>query len=155
MSGADTTKALRIAKVIELLNKKSPHGGLTLKEMGTIIVRPEKNTSIKEGLYRLDADYLPSISPEKALIIFLSLLHKKGSALAGHTNEIKDALIGTLFMYKYSPQSLPVEKLQERIYVVEEQLADQAKVGEIFAKLVQFFLDIRMNRTKCPNKSGI
>ena len=159
MSGADTTKALRIAKVLELLNTKSPHGGLTLKEMadacevttrsilryldqienemGTLIVRPEKNTSTKEGLYRLDAGYLPSISPEKALIIFLSLLQQKGSALAGHTNEIKDALIGTLFKYKYSPQSLPVEQLQERIYVVEEHLADPAKVGEIFAKLVQ------------------
>jgi len=31
LSAADTTKALNIAKVIELLNKKSPHGGLTLK----------------------------------------------------------------------------------------------------------------------------
>ncbi len=163
MTGADTTKAINIAKVIELLNKKSPHGGSTLKEMadacgvttrsilryldqieneiGTIIVRPGKNTSTKEGLYRLDAGYLPSISPEKALIIFLSLLQQQGSALAGHTNEIKDALMGTLFKYKYSPQSLPVEQLQERIYLVEEQLAEPAKVGKIFAKLVQALRD--------------
>ena len=159
MANPGSTKALRIAKVLELLNKKSPYGGLTLKEMaeacevttrsilryldeiennlGVAIVRPDKNISKKEGLYRLDAGYLPSISPEKALIIFLSLLQQKGSALAGHINEVKDALIGTLFKYKYSHDSLPVEQLQERIYVVEDQLAEPEKVGEIFAKLVQ------------------
>ncbi len=159
MSSADNTKALRIAKVIELLNKKSPYGGLTVLEMakacdvstrsilryldqiendlGIPIIRPDKNNPQKEGLYRLDAGYLPSISPEKALIIFLSLLQQQGSALAGHTNEIKDALLGTLFKYKYSPQTLPAEQLQDRIYIVEEKLADPAKVGEIFAKLVQ------------------
>lgn len=163
MADLDTTKALRIAKVIELLNKKSPYGGATLNElaeacevttrsilryldqiendMNIPIIRPERNSSKKEGLYRLDAGYLPSISPEKALIIFLSLLQQKGSALAGHTNEIKDALVGTLFKYKYSPQSLPVEQLQERIHIVEEQLADPAGVGEIFAKLVQSLRD--------------
>lgn len=158
-TGLDATKTLRINKVMDLLNKRSPYGGVTCKELasacrvstrsilryldymenylGVAIVRPEKNTSKKEGLYRLDAGYLPSISPEIALIIFLSLLQQKGSALAGYINEIKDALIGTLFKYKYSPHSLPVEQLQERIYVVEEQLADPAKVGELFAKLVQ------------------
>jgi len=163
LANHDTTKALRIAKVMEILNKKSPYGGATLKEMAeacevttrsilryleqiendinTPIVRPERNTSKKEGLYRLDAGYLPPISPEKALIIFLSLLQQRGSALAGHTNELKDALVGTLFKYKYSPQTLPVEQLQERIYVVEEQLADPAKVGQVFAKLVQALRD--------------
>ncbi|NLI12630.1 helix-turn-helix transcriptional regulator [Pelotomaculum propionicicum] len=163
MADLDTTKALRIAKVIELLNKKSPYGGATLNELAEAcevttrsilryldqienemyipIIRPERNTSKKEGLYRLDAGYLPSISPEKALIIFLSLLQQKGSALAGHTNELKDALVGTLFKYKYTPQSLPVEQLQERIYIVEEQLAEPARVSEIFAKLVQSLRD--------------
>jgi len=119
VSNADNTKALRIAKVIELLNKRSPYGGMTLAglaeacgvtprsilryleqiedDMGIPLLRPEKNTSENKGLYRLDAGYLPSLSPEKALIILLSLLQQKGSALAGHTNEIKDALIGTLF----------------------------------------------------------
>jgi len=163
MSNADNTKALRIAKVIELLNKRSPYGGMTLSElaaacgvttrsilryleqieddMGIPLLRPEKNTSANKGLYRLDAGYLPSLSPEKALIILLSLLQQKGSALAGHTNEIKDALIGTLFKYKYSPQSLPVEQLQERVYIVDEQLAEPAKVSEIFDKLVQALRD--------------
>ncbi len=152
-----TTKALRITKLLNLLNKKSPYGGVSCKEMaevcefstrtilryldhiendlGVAIVRPERNISRKEGLYRLDAGYLPSISPEKAMIIFLSLLQQKGSALAGHANEIKDALVGTLFKYKYSPRSLPVEELQKRIYLVEEQLADPVKVGRIFARL--------------------
>lgn len=45
--------------------------------------------------------------------------------------------MGTLFKYKYPPQSLPVEQLQERIHIVEEQLADPAGVGRIFAVLVQ------------------
>lgn len=156
---ADSTKALRMAKVMDLLNKRSPYGGVTCQEMaeacrvsarsilryldfmendlGIAIVRPERNASKKEGMYRLDAGYLPSISPERALIIFLSLLQQEGTALAGHINEIKDALVGTLFKYKYSPQTLPVEELQKRIYVVEEQLADPARVGEIFARLVQ------------------
>ncbi|OPX87343.1 MAG: hypothetical protein A4E53_02525 [Pelotomaculum sp. PtaB.Bin104] len=159
MAGKDTTKALRITKVLDILNKKSPYGGVTLKELAAAcevttrsilryleqiedelkvpIIRPEKNAAAREGLYRLDAGYLPSISPENALILFLSMLQQRGTALAGHLNEIKNALVGTLFKYKYSPQSLPVEQLQERIYVVEEQLADPARVGEIFAVLVQ------------------
>ncbi|KAF1084745.1 hypothetical protein SPSYN_02531 [Sporotomaculum syntrophicum] len=162
MSSADNTKALRMAKLLELLNKRSPYGGITLSDMaeacqvtrrsilryldeiensmGVPLLRPEKSNS-GQGLYRLDVGYLPSISPEKALIILLSLLQQKGSALAGHTNEIKDALLGTLFKYKYAPRSLPVEQLQERIHLVEEQLADPARVGEIFAKLVQALRD--------------
>lgn len=163
MADHDTTKALRIAKLLDLLNKRSPYGGISIKEMAEDlevstrsihryldhiendlnkpIVRPERNTSKKEGLYRLDVGYLPSISPEKALVIFLSLLQQKGSALAGHTNELKDALVGTLFKYKYNPQTLPVEKLQERIHIVDELLADPAKVSEIFSKLVQSLRD--------------
>jgi len=107
------------------------------------LVRPERNTSKGggEGLYRLDAGYLPPVSPEKAVIIFLSLLQQKGSALAGHINEIKDALVGTLFKYKYSPHSLPVDKLQDRIHIVEEKLADPEGVGRIFSVLVQSLLD--------------
>ncbi len=163
MADHATTKALRIARVVELLNKKSPYGGVTLKEMADAcevtprsilryldqiennmripLVRPEKNTSKKEGLYRRDAGYLPSISPEKALIIFLSLLQQKGSALAGHINELKDALVGTLFKYKYTSQSLSVEQMQERIHIVEEQLADPAGVSEILARLLQALRD--------------
>ncbi|MFX4263559.1 helix-turn-helix transcriptional regulator [Pelotomaculum propionicicum] len=49
--------------------------------------------------------------------------------------------MGTLFKYKYNPQTLPVEKLQERIHIVDEQLADPAKVSEIFTRLVQSLRD--------------
>ncbi len=163
MAGHDTTKALRIAKLLDLLNNRSPYGGISSREMAEAlgvsirsihryldhiendlnkpIIRPEKDTSKKEGLYRLDVGYLPSISPEKALVILLSLLQQKGTALAGHTNELKDALIGTLFKYKYDPKALPVEQLQERIHIVDEQLADPDKVSEIFLKLVQSLRD--------------
>ena len=98
-------------------------------DMNIPLVRPERNNSRKQGLYRLDAGYLPSISPEKALIIFLSLLQQKGSALAGHINELKDALVGTLFKYKYTSESLFVDELQKRIHIVEEQLA-RSRRGE-------------------------
>jgi len=163
LADKDTTKALRIARVIEILNKKSPYGGATLKEMANAcgvstrsilryldhiendmnipLVRPERNNSRKQGLYRLDAGYLPSISPEKALIIFLSLLQQKGSALAEHINELKDALVGTLFKYKYTSESLFVDELQKRIHIVEEQLADPAGVSKVFAKLLQALRD--------------
>ncbi len=163
MAGYTATKALRIAQLLDLLNKKSPYGGVSINEMakalevstrsihryldhiendlGKPVVRPERNTSGEKGLYRLDAGYLPSISPEKALVILLSLLQQKGSALAGHTNELKDALIGTLFKYKYNPQTLPAEKLQDRIHIVDEQLAEPEKVGRIFSRLVQSLRD--------------
>ncbi len=163
MANYATTKALRIARLLDLLNKKSPYGGISIGEMAEAlevstrsihryldhiendmnkpIVRPERNTSGKKGLYRLDAGYLPSISPEKALVIFLSLLQQKGTALAGHTNELKDALIGTLFKYKYNPKTLPTEQLQERIHIVDEQLAEPDKVSEMFTKLVQSLRD--------------
>jgi proteasome accessory factor B len=152
----DTTKAIRIAMVFDILNNKSPYGGVTLEDLAAAcevstrsilryldhiendmrrpLIRPDKNAA--KGLYRLRTGYLPSISPEKALIIFLSLLQQRGSALTGQTDEIKDKLVGTLFKNKYPFESIPIEKLQERIYVVEEGLADPAKVGQLFTKLV-------------------
>jgi proteasome accessory factor B len=54
-----------------------------------------------------------------------------------------------LFKYKYNPQTLPVEKLQERIHIVDEQLADPVKVSEIFSKLVLSLRDC------CRSSSGI
>ncbi len=44
--------------------------------------------------------------------------------------------LSTLFKYHYNPTELAVEKLQNRIHLVEEDLAKPAKVGDIFAKLV-------------------
>lgn len=156
-SNKDITNQMRINKLLNLLNIRSPRGGISCSEMAEAcgvtkrsiyrylvyienvlnvsIIRPKKNTVYKEGLYRLDAGFLPMISPDKALIIFLILLQQKGSALACHTNEIRDALVSTLFTFKVPPKSLQVDLLQERIYVVEEQLAEPARVGEIFSKL--------------------
>ncbi|MCL4441209.1 MAG: WYL domain-containing protein [Firmicutes bacterium] len=150
-------------KILGILNKKSPYGGVTISElkekcgvserqiyrdldyleneMRVGLVRPEKNISKKEGLFRLDAGYLPCISPEKATIIFLSLLQQKGSALTGSLNEIKDALVSTLFKYKYSPESLQPDKLQDRIHIVEEELTDPAEVGDHFARLIEAIKD--------------
>lgn len=95
-SRSDVTRVLRLNIILDILNKKSPYGGVTIadlkercgvserqiyrdldyleNELRVGLVRPDKNTSKKEGLYRLDAGYLPSISPERATIIFLSLL---------------------------------------------------------------------------------
>lgn len=162
-TGSDNTRVLRLNIILEMLNKKSPYGGVTIaqlkercgvserqiyrdldhleNELRVGLVRPEKNTSPKEGLYRLDAGYLPSISPEKAIIIFLSLLQQKGSALTGSLNEIKDALISTLFRYKYSPETLMMESMQDRIHIVEEELADPRGVGENFSRLVAAIRD--------------
>ncbi len=162
-SRPDAGKMLRLNKIIDILNKKSPYGGVTIAELKEKcgvserqiyrdldhienelkigLVRPEKNASRKEGLFRLDAGYLPSISPEKATIIFLSLLQQKGSALTGSINEVKDALVSTLFKYKYSPESLKPDKLQDRIHIVEEELADPVEVGEHFARLIEAIKD--------------
>lgn len=157
-SRSDSTRVLRLNIILDILNKKSPYGGAAIaelrercgvserqiyrdldhieNELRVGLVRPDKNSSPKEGLYRLDTGYLPSISPEKATIIFLSLLQQKGSALTGSLNEIKDTLVSTLFKYKYSPETLQTDKLQDRIHIVEEELADPGGVGENFAKLI-------------------
>lgn len=160
-SGSDFTRVLRLNVIVDILNKRSPYGGVTIadlkercrvserqiyrdldfleNELMVRLVRPDRNR--KEGLYRLDAGYLPSISPEKATIIFLSLLQQKGSALTGSLNEVKDALVGTLFKYKYSAEGLQIDRLQDRIHIVEEELADPGEIGENFAKLIEAIKD--------------
>ncbi|MHB8156107.1 MAG: helix-turn-helix transcriptional regulator [Desulfocucumaceae bacterium] len=160
---SDNTRILRLNIILDLLNKRSPYGGVTiadLKERCGVserqiyrdldhiendlrvgLVRPDKNSAQNEGLYRLDAGYLPSISPQRASIIFLSLLQQKGSALTGNLNEIKDALVSTLFRYKYSPDSLQLDRLQDRIHIVEEDLADPEEVGESLAKIIDAIKD--------------
>jgi Predicted transcriptional regulator len=142
--------------IIDWLNKKTPYGGVTVKELAkkfdvserqiyrdlnaienylrVPLIRQETGKTVR---VRLEAGYLPGLSPEKATVIFLSLLQQKGSALSGHLNEIKDALVSTLFKYHYNPKELAVEKLQKRIHIVEETLAEPAKVGALFAVLLQ------------------
>ena len=160
MPRRDTSKGLRINIIIDQLNKKTPYGGVTVRELTekfevterTIyrdlkiienelvvpLVRQEDGRGLR---IRLKHGYLPSLSPEKATVIFLSLLQHKGSALTGHFEEIKNALISTLFKYHYDPQKLAVENLQKRIHIVEESLVNPRKTGEHFIKLVEAVRD--------------
>lgn len=155
----DASKGLRLNMIVDYINKKTPYGGVTVKELAKRYKVTErqihrdlntiqndfrvpliKNERFLGGhnhtFYCLEAGYLPSLSPEKATVLFLSLLQQKGSALAGHLNELKDVLVSTLFKYHYNPAELAVEKLQNRIHLVEEDLAEPERVGNIFAKLV-------------------
>ncbi len=155
MKRGDISKAVRLSIVLNTLNTKTPYGGVTLKELaercGVVeksvrryIETLEQEMKIKvirnerpgqPTLFLLDRVFLPSISPEKAFIIFLSLLQQKGSALSGHVNTIKDTLVAQLFKNKYTAESLEVEELQSRIHIIEETLSDPVGVGEIFGKL--------------------
>lgn len=156
----DASRVLRLNMIIDWLNKKTPYGGVTVKELAkkfdvserqiyrdlnTIenylhvpLIRQETGKTVR---VRLEAGYLPSLSPEQATVIFLTLLQQKGSALSGHLNEIKDALVSTLFKYHYNPQELAVEKLQKRIHIVEETLSEPEKVSNLFTALVQVIKD--------------
>lgn len=51
-SGLDTTKALRIAKLLDLLNKKSPYGGVSCKEMAEAMRSQHQEHSPLPGPYR-------------------------------------------------------------------------------------------------------
>ena len=156
----DASRSLRLNMIVDVLNKRTPYGGITVKELAekfevserqiyrdlnTIenylripLVRQESERGVR---IIIEAGYLPSLSPEKATVLFLSLLQQKGSALSGYLNDIKDALVSTLFKYHYNPEELAIEKLQKRIHVVEETLAEPERVGEIFTRLVQAIKD--------------
>lgn len=159
-SKKDASRGLRLNMIVNCINKRTPYGGVTIKELadkyevtdrqirrdlddiqdflGVPLLKKEQVVEGQKSIFYLaGAGYLPSLSPEKATAVFLSLLQQKGSALAGHLSELKDALVSTLFKYHYNPQELAVEKLQNRIHLVEEALAEPERVGELFAKLVQ------------------
>jgi len=160
----DASRGLRLNMIIDHINKRTPYGGVTVKELADkyevterqihrdlntiqndlrvpLVKREQVIDGRKSVFYRLEAGYLPSLSPEKATAIFLSMLQQQGSALAGHLNDLKDALVSTLFKYHYNPTELAVEKLQDRIHLVEEALAEPERVGELFTKLVQALKD--------------
>jgi len=160
----DATKGLRLNMILDLINKKTPYGGVTVRELmdkyevaerqiyrdlstieNDMRVPLVKKERVIEGVnrtcYCLEVGYLPSLSPEKATVLFLSLLQQKGSALSGYLNELKDALVSTLFKYHYDPKELAVEKLQNRIYMVEETLVKPEHVGEMFTKLIKALKD--------------
>ncbi|WP_066636033.1 helix-turn-helix transcriptional regulator [Desulfolucanica intricata] len=160
----DITKGLRLNIIVDYINKRTPYGGITVKELldkleiserqiyrdlkaieNELKVPLVKKEQFIEGqktvFYCLEAGYLPSLSPEQATVLFLSLLQQKGSALTGHLNELKDALVSTLFKYHYNPRELAVDKLHSRIHLVEEALAEPYRVGTIFSKLVSALKD--------------
>lgn len=160
----DVTKGLRLNMMLELINKKTPYGGVTVKELMDkfevvdrqiyrdlssiendlrvpLIKKERVIEGVKRVCYCLEVGYLPSLSPEKATVLFLSLLQQKGSALTGHLNELKDALVSTLFKYHYDPKELAVELLQNRIHLVEEILVNPDHAGEMFSKLIKALKD--------------
>ncbi len=163
-TGKDAGRGLRLNMIIDRINQRTPYGGVTVKElaekyevterqihrdlnniqneMRVPLVKKERVVDGRKSVsYCLEAGYLPSLSPEKATAVFLSMLQQQGSALSGCLNGLKDALVSTLFKYHYNPAELAVEKLQDRIHLVEEALAEPERVGQLFTKLVQALKD--------------
>lgn len=150
-------KSTRLAKLINILNHTTPFGGATLgelayklevtertvyrdlcdleQELNIKIIRPDRSFG-KKGRYRLDNTYLPAISPEKAMFIFLSLLQQKETALTLGTQEIKEALIGTLTRNRYTPQAIALKELESRVYIVDEALVETEKVSKTFLEIL-------------------
>jgi proteasome accessory factor B len=150
-------KSTRLAKLINVLNQRTPFGGATLgelaekldvtertvyrdlcdleQELNIRIVRPDRNMGEK-GRYKLDNTYLPAISPEKAMFIYLSLLQQKETALTLGTQEIKEALIGTLTRNRYSLQAIALKELESRVYIVDEALIDTERVSKTFLEIL-------------------
>jgi proteasome accessory factor B len=160
----DASRGLRLNMIVDHINKRTPYGGVTVKELADkyevtgrqinrdlstiqndlrvpLVKREQVIDGRKSVFYYLKAGYLPSLSPEKATAIFLSMLQQHGTALAGHLNDLKDVLVSTLFKYHYDHAELAVEKLQERIHLMEEALAEPERVGDLFTRLVQALKD--------------
>ncbi|MDP3044525.1 MAG: WYL domain-containing protein [Bacillota bacterium] len=159
----DTSRAARLVKVLNALNARTPRGGVTVRELSVEcgvgerqIYRDLKAVEqemdiplVKNGQparYALKTTYLPPLRPDQALIIFLSLLQQKGSALSGHINTIKDILVAHLFKNRYRPEDFPVERLQQRLYFVEETLAHPDLVGQVLARITSALQEqVRLN----------
>jgi len=167
----DAGRGLRLNMIVDYINRRTPYGGVTLKELAGKYEVTErqirrdldaiqndmrlplrKREQVMDGrkctVYCFEVGFLPSLSPEKATAIFLSMLQQQGSALAGHFNDLKDALVSTLFKYHYNPKELAVEKLQNRIHMVEEALAEPERVGDLFTKLVTALKDCHRVKIK-------
>lgn len=154
----ELSKSARLAKLIYLLNNTTPHGGMTLEEMAkklgvsertvfrdlthleqemqVVIIRPEREAG-KKGKYRMENTYLPPLSPDKALFIYLSLLQQKDTALTMEIREIKQALIGTLTRNRFNLKDIPLDKLESRIHIVDHTLIETEKVSETFLKIIR------------------
>lgn len=87
-------------------------------DLGIPIIRPDKNNLQKEVLCRLDAGYLSSNSPEKALIIFLSLLQQQGSAQVAHRVQ----------KLVYRPSQLIEDKLSDGSLIISFEISGIAEM---------------------------
>ncbi len=167
----DASRGLRLNMIVDYINRRTPYGGVTLKELSDRYevterqirrdldaIQNDMRLPLRKGekvvdrnkcaFYSFEVGYLPSLSPEKATAIFISMLQQQGSALAGHLNDLKDALVSTLFKYHYNPKELAEEKLQNRIHLVEEALADPERVGDFFTRLVTALKDCHRVKIK-------
>ena len=176
MANKDLTRTVRLTKLIDFLSLKTPSGGVTLEELKQkcgvsdrqiyrdlktleeqlelSIVRPERGQS-QTGRYKLDDAHSLKIGPEIAAAVFLSMLRQKGSPLAPQINEIKDTLIAALFKNRYSGQQDELEQLQRRVYVVEEQLLDLKRSGEVILRLMDALKNNNViTITHCSQGSG-
>jgi len=151
-------RTARLTKLIDLLNKTTPHGGITIEELtarlevsertvyrdiahleeelGIIVVRPEREAG-RVGRYYLQSIYFPSLSPDKALFIYLSLLQQRDTALALGIQEIKQALIGTLAKNRFNLKDIPLDIMESRIHIVDHTLTEPEKVSETFLKILK------------------
>lgn len=153
-SRRDIARAARLAKILGLLNERTPHGGLKMREIAALCGVGERQVyrdlrTIEDDMgipleregrplrYRLKTAYLPPLGPDQALIIFLSLLQQRGSALAGHINTIKNVLVTHLFKNRYRAEDFPVTRLQSRLHFVEEAVADPETVAGVFARITE------------------
>lgn len=152
----DNSKPERLIMVLDLLNRYTPRGGITLEELAEradvtvesiyryfkVITNELKRSIVKkkgEGRkykYSLEVGHLPSLSPETATALFLCSLQQQNTVFKDYLNDIKGSLISTLFKFNINPKQLAVETLQNRVYIVEESLAQPKHVGEIFNKIV-------------------
>ncbi|MGI6450483.1 MAG: helix-turn-helix transcriptional regulator [Desulfitobacteriia bacterium] len=156
--GVGMKRTARLTKVIDLLNKATPHGGMTIEELtarlevsertvyrdlvqleeelGIALVRPEREAG-KAGRYSLKDIYLPPLSPDRALFIYLSLLQQKDTALTLGIEDIKQTLIGTLAKNRFDLKDIPLDIMESRINIVDHTLTEPEKVSEIFLKILK------------------
>ena len=156
------TRTIRILKLMDILTKKTPSGGVTLEELvnacnvtprqiyrdiaaieellGVQVIRPQKGKH-SSGCYKLDQYFNINIGPETAAALFLSVLRQKGTPLAGKINDIKDTLIAALFKNRFTSSKKDLENLHKRIFIIEEELLNTNKAGEIINKLIQAIIE--------------
>ncbi len=165
MEEKELSRSLRLAQLQNFLSLKTPSGGATLaqimehcnvtdrqvyrdindleKRLKVSVVRPPRGQK-GNGRYRLDENLPLKIGPEQAAAIFLSVLRQKGSPLAPKMNEIKDIIVASLFKNRYGNCQDDIENLQARVHIVEDQLLDEKKSGDILLKLMEAIRDNRV-----------